>query len=218
MEASVDAETLKYFEQAIASEKAQGDGFEPVLEEFGLKVFRKDGGPSGVVIKAFMDFHEISAQDLATCLLEDELRKVWDPNFKHPQVLEQLSETSDVYYFVAEAPFPLSNRDFVNKRFLLKNHQDVDYFSYMTATEHPAKPADGKLVRGKFHQFARIIRQDKSGSGCRLTIIMQTEFGGNVPSMVVNKKASGMPKDTYKNILKHYPQFKKDGLLEKYKR
>ena len=218
MEASVDAETLKFFNEAIASEKEEGNGYEPVVEEFGIKIFRKDGGQSGVVVKAFMDFHDMSAQELATCLLEDELRKVWDPNFKNPQVLEKLNETTDVYYFVAEAPFPLSNRDFVNKRYFLKNHDGVDYFSYMTATEHPSKPATTSLVRGKFHQFARIVRQDKSGSGCRLTIIMQSEFGGNVPSMVVNKKASSMPKDTYKNIQKHYPQFKKDGLLEKYKK
>ncbi len=218
MEASVDAETLKFFNEAIASEKEEGNGYEPVVEEFGIKIFRKDGGQSGVVVKAFMDFHDMSAQELATCLLEDELRKVWDPNFKNPQVLEKLNETTDVYYFVAEAPFPLSNRDFVNKRYFLKNHDGVDYFSYMTATEHPSKPATTSLVRGKFHQFARIVRQDKSGSGSRLTIIMQSEFGGNVPSMVVNKKASSMPKDTYKNIQKHYPQFKKDGLLEKYKK
>ena len=214
----IDEDIYTCFNDALNSEKEHGDGYEQTIDEFGLKAYKKDCGDSGILVKTYMQFHDISAEELATILLTDELRKVWDPNFKNPEVVEKLSDNADIYYFVAESPVPLivSKRDFLSQRYYLKGHGGVDYFSYLKATEHPSKPVQNKIVRGKFKQFARIIRKDASGKGSTLTIIMSNDFGGSIPKWVINKKAGSMPKDTYTNIKKHYPKFKKDGLLEKH--
>ena len=205
---------------AIAYEKDNGPEWNLAADNPNYKVCLKqspDG--NGTLVKAMITLSDITADELAIIILEDENRKKWDDVFSEPTVLEKIDDQTDVYYFKMKSPsFMVSDREFVSKRVSLKDYKDASYFVFMSHTEHPSKPVQSKPVRGKLHQHIRLLRKTADGKGSTLTLIMQMDFGGNVPQMLVNNKAASSPQKMFDAISLNYYDWKKAGMFDKLKK
>ena len=149
-----------------------------------------------------------------------ETRLKYDTNSKVLKLIEQVSPNSDVIYQEVNVPFPLTNRDFVQKRFYVGNKENPEvikelglydydhkyYVMMVSSTERPEYPPT-KLVRAET-KFAYWMFEEnpKDSSVVVLKLAMCQDIKGNIPQIVVNKTVSKVPQKMANSIIDNYPK------------
>jgi len=146
------------------------------------------------------------------------------PKMEHPpkvlKLVEQPTKYSDVVYSEIHLPFPMTNREFLHKRFYLGNKEypevvkelglyDWDHKYYVIiaeSIERPDYPITSKLVRAESKFSYTLIEEDPNDSEVvRMKSISCTKMNGNIPSSMLasmGMKMAGKMLDSLKESSK----------------
>ena len=177
--------------------------------ESTLKVYKKlvEGEPT-VTIKTEGYFKGVKAENLFTMFKDISYREKLGHKPKVIKVVEQINKNSDVIYVELDLPFPMTNRDMVQKRLYLGNKEDADlvrelglyqkdhkyYAVLVQSTERPEYPAKSKPIRAEIKiQFVLIEEDPKDPESTRISMVMCQKMNGDVPNMLINKISTKMP-------------------------
>ncbi len=83
------------------------------------------------------DCRRYTADDLLFILSNLDLRPSWDTNICESSLLKKVSGVLSLIHIGVKAPFPYTNRDFVQKRIHFKDGDA--YYSYFTSTKDEVK-------------------------------------------------------------------------------
>lgn len=94
-------------------------------EEKGIKVYLRDHPGRGIKeFKALVTFNNVTV-DYFYKLFKDGNRAIeWSYAVKHAQVLESPSATEDIIYYQMDTPWPLQERDVVQKQHIVWHDHD----------------------------------------------------------------------------------------------
>ena len=203
------------FDQAIAEENTISPDYKLVLDENGVLIYKfKPSNGDPAIIKSYVTFEMIPPATLAKLLFRDEIRQKYDEPLESFGVLESRGDFECIYYMVINPPMALiSRRDFVTRKFDILNYKGAEEIVVMTSCDHHLKPAQSSPVRGTMHNNTRIVRPNPSGPGSVLFCIMQMDMGGNIPSGIMESKATDMPKEMKSRIIQFYKKCQSTGEL-----
>ena len=129
--------------------------------------------------KVFYRFpaNEFEPEHLLHVLADSEARSTWDSNITESSVLNKVSDSLSLIHIGIKAPFPYSNRDFVQKRVHFK--ADGAFYSYFSSTQDMVRPVErhnGRelYVRGQMIIGYQVLR--RVGDCWRLFIAAQTDL------------------------------------------
>jgi len=187
-------ENFEKFEMLLTYEK-QTD-WELKVDKSFAKVFLTKGSnldPELPMVKALFDL-EVNAEpeQIYKLLYDTELRKTWDKNsvleFKE---LSKPQEDAVVYYMLNKAPWPFSNRDFVEQRLTRRRENgDIEVF-YSNCESQEAPQTDSKVERGRTVIGGQVFRRRvslKTGEPTLLvTLLNQAEMNGKIPAKALKE-------------------------------
>jgi len=141
---------------------------------------------------------------------------------KQIKLVEQTSKNSDIIYIELDLPFPLTNRDFVQKRLFIANKDDSElvrklglfdwshgYHAILTqSTENAEYPAKSKPIRGETKMHHILLEEDPSDKSIvKMKIVISQQLNGDIPKIVMNSMGEKMPKNMVTGLLTSYNKF-----------
>lgn len=110
----------------------------------------------------------------------------WDEVLKEIRMVKPLGDNIRIMYEQSNAPWPVSNRDFVYaQRFI----ERPDGFMIMNKSIDAGVPEVKGVVRAEIHHTAIYLKRIGDGSSTELTIVGCVDPKGSIPTAVVNKSA-----------------------------
>jgi hypothetical protein len=124
-----------------------------------------------------------------------------DTPLKEIKCIEKISNTSDIVYLEMNLPFPMSNRDLLQKRLFLGNKEEPTlvkelglydwshryYVVLGKSVERADVPLKKDIVRAKAKMNYWLIEEDpQSWNKTKITQVACQEMGGNIPNSVLN--------------------------------
>jgi len=137
-------------------------------------------------------------------------------------IVEQTSRNSDITYHELSLPFPMSNRDFVQKRLFVSNKQDPElvaklglfnwdhayHIILIQSTERSEYPAKSSPIRGETTMHHTLIQEDPSDkTTLKMTIIISQDLNGNIPQIILSGAGENMSRGMLTDLLKSYKKF-----------
>ena len=142
-----------------------------------------------------MDVEGVEPSDIAFLFNDENIfnQKDWCKNcISCEKILED--KYCNIYRTVLDCEF-LSSREFVDKKYCKYDPEtDSYYVIFVTANDHPEVMSDfaeeESLVRGRNYLASYILRPLEDGrKGTQFLCISQSDFGGSVPTWLVNRFA-----------------------------
>lgn len=152
-----------------------------------------------------------------------ELRPKWDDKLKEAKLITKISETSDIYHLKISMPFPIKNRDAVQKRVILcnKTHPELIKKYGLPEKEHKyyiiinepiglveTQPTSD-YERSYLFAFYMIEEIPSNPSDFKVTMIGHSDLGGMVPTWLVNWISVKAPNKIMSNIISKMSEFEK---------
>ena len=176
----------------------------------GIKVYSKE--IEGYKFKTFKGTAIIngSVHEFISVLSDIENLPDWGYNVTSAELLEQTSETIQIYYSIAKAPFPYKDRDGVYRN-SYKWNSDAKTLKVEIEVLDDYLDENDKYIRVKGFGYWKIIvlSEDKMEA----TFSMQINPGGSIPSWLANMFVDGTPYHTLLNI-KEVIESKEGGNLK----
>jgi hypothetical protein len=128
---------------------------------------------------------------LLEIMYDPDKRKKWDKQSVIEFVeLERPNEDVLIYYMANKAPWPFSDRDFIEKRYIRRrSNGDIEIFSRHTNYENLPEISK-KCERGKTIISGQIIRRRidplTSAPTILFTLINQSDMGGKIPPKILS--------------------------------
>ncbi len=204
------AEVKNMLDWLMETIKKPETDFSPSKKVRGFTAFKltSDEGEGEIILRATMEFPDISPEELNILNNDFKLRKEWDNLLDVIETLEVIDQYTSITYFNIHSPgFMVSRREFVNKRTEISNYQGFDYVMVERYTEHEKRPKNKNYVRAKMINSGSVISR-RPGGGSIQTIAVQVNIGGLVPQWLVNLKADDGPYTVFKSINERYPKIR----------
>ena len=215
-----------YMDEAPTKEngwKLDHDG--PVSKEFKdspLKIYKKliEGEPI-VTIRVEASLKGVRLENLFTMATDIKYREKMERAPKVIKTVEQFNKNTDVIYTEMEFPFPLSNREFLQKRLYFGNKEDKElvkrlgmyekdhryYAVLVQSTERDDYPKKNEPIRAETKiQFILIEEVPNDPHTVKYTMVMCQRMNGDIPNMMINKMSSKMPIKIVEGFLDLYPK------------
>lgn len=147
-----------------------------------VSVWRKSDPVTGVWKIKMIGVINAPSEIVQKVLFEHELRKAWDKVIDEIIVLEEATDSS-VLYISTQAPFGISNRDFVHRR--VKKMTKKGPVILDVSVESEKRPPSPKYIRAHTFFSAGLFETLENGS-TKYSMISQVDIKGWLPKMVVN--------------------------------
>ena len=146
-------------------------------------------------VKGVMTVKGLTPEECYRMLNDFEIREKWDDIMCNFQVLRKTNEFIDHIYMMILAPWPVTDRDFVQKRTKAKNYKGYDYVMHFVSDDIQEMPQRKNFVRAMTHISGYLFKQSPDDpESTIMTLIAQTDIRGMVPKSLVNYNAQRMPK------------------------
>lgn len=185
----------------LISTVAQGSvaNWKQMKEDDGIKVFKKDIPNSKIVAFKGEAIINASAGKIVHVLKDNSHRKEWVDRLVHTTVLEKTHENESIMYQEFNAPWPVSNRDFVYKATMTRNKDGVITL-HMNSVDHPNAP---KTVGVRADLIKSLYILTPMGENkTKLEVEIQSDPKGLLPNWVVYLIQKSWPLKTLKAIQK----------------
>lgn len=161
----------------------------------GVKVWSKPGGGAATMLRVEVRFANVAPATVYDVLHDAVYWPEWDPQLAELRTLQVVHTESDINYYRAKSPFPgIDARDFCSQRWWSAAPGRGEWAIWSRATTHPACPPVKGVVRAHVHLTGALLRTTRRG-GCRLVYVTQTDFGGQLPALIVNTFAEQVVPD-----------------------
>ncbi|KAJ9447732.1 hypothetical protein DIPPA_13156 [Diplonema papillatum] len=141
-------------------------------------------------VRVSADFN-CPAEVLYNVLQDSSYRKVWDDRMIKGQKICDLTARSDISYYAANLPSPLSNREFCAVR--CWGEFDDGYVIMSYSVTHPDCPETSACVRAHSYGGGYYVAQDeKEADKCTLYFLSHSDMKTTVPAWMINSKIGTM--------------------------
>ena len=173
--------------------------WELAMDQEGIQVYTKEVEGSGMKATKSVLTIQAKKEEVEAVLRDVPNHKKWMNTITKSQLLEKVSENELYAYYLADAPWPVSNRDIVSHYKISEKPSGEITFDVENASDYVPEKED--IVRIKNATSAwRIIPQ--AGKEIKLIYRYHAEPGGNVPSWLANQAVTDTPFQTVKNLRK----------------
>ncbi|KAL8432214.1 hypothetical protein Efla_005110 [Eimeria flavescens] len=187
------------YEFQFLEEKQSHDPSDPMWEltvdQQHIKVYKYNSPDSPVVlVKAYAKLDGIPLNVLCHHIRHIPTRLKWDTTFGDYRVVEQDVDGCEMIYCLMKAPFPVSNRDFLQWRRTEEDAEANVTRMLLRSADHPSMPEKSGVVRAETLISGYIMEAQKTdSSSSTLFILAQTDVKGLIPKWVVNTTAARAP-------------------------
>jgi len=174
------------------------DGWEDVMEQSGIRIFVKAFPESGFKAYRSETIINTSIASIVSMALDVEAFSEWVQDTTTVYTVKKESENSKIYYMAIKAPWPIEDRDWVNR--VEVKHQPGPKKVIITYTAVPNLLED-KLdhVRVTSHLAIWVLEPDGKQK-TRSTWMGFSDPGGTLPALFVNWTISSSVLQTTENI------------------
>ena len=188
-----------------------------------MKIYKKQfPGESGYTMRIDATLHNIDIDKVTLMNRDIYYRQNGAKPPKEIRVVEETSKYSDVVYTEMNFPFPMSNREFLQKRLFVSNKADPEIVKHLglwdwghrynviviQSTEKEDFPVKEKPVRAETKMNYTLLEEDPSDRNVvRMKVVIDQDLKGDIPKFVVNSFADKMPKIIMNSFLNSYTKF-----------
>lgn len=203
---------------AVGASSAWGEGASKVAatawtkisDDDGVTVYREANPEAGSGTIGFRGetLLEATPADVFTVLSDNATAHEWIPLVHGKRSLEQVSETERIEFTHVKMPWPLTDRQFVNRGKI--EHLDGGVLRvFVESVDRPEFVEAGKVLGVlKYSEFLLEPRAD--GRQTFMTITVNSDPKGLIPTWMVNRAQRGWPRDFFKGLT---AQLAKRGML-----
>ena len=192
-------ENDKFLELKNLLSEPVSEGWDVIKKTSTLEVYKKITESSPIaIIKAKIFIPETTIEDVLFAIWDGNFRRKWDNVIQDFQVLETLSEESDIIYFYAASPMPslVSNREFLQYRRFSKEKNAI-YIVYWSADKDNI-PVPKDWIRAHTIISGYSIRAEDGGAV--VEFISQNDVKGKIPHKLINTLAPSKAMDWVKKL------------------
>jgi hypothetical protein len=164
---------------------------------------------TGIVPIKFKTIINQNISKVVSVLADDQRKVQWLPKLKSSKLIETLSETKAITYYVYKSPWPFNDRDFLIKSSGVFNTKTKElYVEMISIKDHKDLKENTDNVRGFSHDgYVRV--KFLTSTSTEIEMAFLNEFGGYIPSFVINLVQKKWPYIFMKNLSE---QLKKDDI------
>ena len=146
--------------------------------------------PNIPMMKAFFDLElDVEPELLHDILYDPKSRKKWDTSIGEYKVIDKIRDDVVQYYMLNKAPWPFTDRDFVETRYVRRrNNGDMEIFYRASESEEFVESGD-KVIRGQTIFGGQIFRKRISPNSGKpsllITTICQADLKGEIPKKLL---------------------------------
>ncbi|CAI8013419.1 StAR-related lipid transfer protein 3 (Fragment) [Geodia barretti] len=153
---------------------------------------------------------ELGAGQLWNILYPGNEMPLWNPQCTLNESVYKVDEETDVVYSVTSAVGPVSSRDFVSLRQILR--RDDFFISASVATTFSQKPAQPGKVRGENGPCGyKVVHIDDNR--CLYIWVLNTDLKGWLPQSIIDQTFCGVITGTFKKLRQFIEQRRSEGRL-----
>lgn len=170
---------------------------------------------------------DINVDNLMRMLDDIELKKMWDETCKGGDAIAFFHGECKLFTLQLKMPFPLSDRDCVEKRHLICNKLHPDLVKkyglpekdnkYWLVVIEPIKldqyPDVSGYVRATFTLV--FLAEELENGKISLKGVMHNDAGGMIPTFLINFLAGKIPSRLFAQIYDSYTKMEKQGVFNK---
>ncbi len=184
----------------LASTSFGDEAWEQLSDEDGIKVWRREVEGSPVVAFRGEAVMNASLAKVASVLDDTKRKGEWVCNLLEAKDVKIISPLERIEYNRTDAPWPISDRDFVFKADVKLDKKAKTLYVHIKSTTDPSCPVDeDKAVRGELLDSKYTLVQLEDGR-TRVTVEIQVDPKGSVPKWVVNWAQKGWPRKSLEGI------------------
>ncbi len=185
-----------------------------------MKAFtKKETGETQYTIRIEAEVKGFNAEKIVLMMRDVEYRKQTLNPPKEMKIIEHNSKNSDVAYFEIDLPFPLTNREFVQKRLFMGNKEDPEnirklglydlnheyHAVIIQSIEREEYPIKSKPIRGETKMYYLLLEEDVNDkSVLKMRLVLCQDLKGDIPKMILNSMITKMSTKFVGDILKSY--------------
>ena len=193
----IDPEVLKLV--SIIKEPTDGQGWSQVINEKNSTFYQKiiPGCPF-VLVKGVSLIENIPFDVAWKAIADTNLRKNWETLFLNFDSIEKNPEdNTEIIYFNMEAPFPVQDRDFLQKKIVLHDYPAKgQVLIHIISTETDKKPPLSKYVRAQTLVGGYLFKELSTfPMRSSITIVNQVDLKGSIPRYLLNKYSASGSRD-----------------------
>jgi len=128
--------------------------------------------------------------------------KEWMSDIKAIRLIQKISKFEKIEYNRTEAPWPVSDRDFVYQTKVHLHPQDKAVEILIESVNHKDVPPNKGVVRGHLYQSRYYLKSLQNNSKTFLEVEILADPKGSIPKWVVNLFQSRWPVSTVNGIRK----------------
>ena len=178
-----------------------------------------------MLIKARCVVRGLNPWECFKMIYDFDVRASFETIFSQFEVVDKLNKYQDVVYMIIkviffvlidQAPWPVTDRDFLQKRTWNSNYKGYDYVLHHVHTEHPLKPDRENLIRAHTIVSGYLMSvSPENPNDTIVTIVAQTDVLGYIPTAIINYNTARAPKKWVDDFTKKGQRMKMTGVLEK---
>jgi len=169
-----------------------------------VQVYKKkvEGSPA-ILLKAYAIIDDITPEVIMKAITDQKSRREWDKVCQEFTIFDEDPVSGDcIVYYLIKAPLGVSNRDFVQKRQMIRDYPTPGAITlHFKSVENSKFPIVKKTVRGET-SISGYVLEPIGTTGTKLTLVSQNDIKGLLPKSIVNMVAAKAPKQWVANLKK----------------
>lgn len=207
---AVSSAELNFLDQ-LYKHDASDKRWDQAVNQQKIKVYKKTSEDSPIVlVKAYANIMDVPLRVVMYHIRDIKLRVKWDTTFLEYRIIEKDVNGCEMIYCMMKAPFPLSNRDFLQWRRTEYDPEKNLFKMMLRSASHPEHPEKKDFIRAETLISGYIVEQHpQDPNSTKVFIVAQTDVKGMIPKWLVNAVASKAPVQWTDNLRKQCLNFMK---------
>jgi len=167
-----------------------------------VEIFKGDVEDSRIVAFKGTSTIDASIPKVLSVIYDVSRVNEWMSDIKTIKLIQKISKFEKIEYNRTEAPWPVSDRDFVYQTKVLLHPQEKAVEILIESVGHKDAPPTKGVVRGHLYQSRYYLKSLENNSKTFLEVEISADPKGSIPKWVVNLFQSRWPVSTVNGIRK----------------
>eukprot|EP00826_Nyctotherus_ovalis_P020168 TRINITY_DN1630_c0_g1_i1.p2 TRINITY_DN1630_c0_g1~~TRINITY_DN1630_c0_g1_i1.p2 ORF type:complete len:206 (-),score=47.08 TRINITY_DN1630_c0_g1_i1:107-724(-) len=180
---------------SIIKEPNSGKDWAQVINEKNVTIYKKTvANCASLLIKGVALLEGVPFEVMWKALADTSIRKSWETLFLNFESVESFPDGTELIYYNMKAPFPVQDRDFLQKKTVLHDYPAKgQVLLHFVSVESEKRPPLKKFVRAHTVVAGYLIKElSKFPLRCSITLVNQVDLKGSIPKSLINMfSASG---------------------------
>jgi len=196
---------------------------EKEFKDSTMKVYRKkETSATAYTIRIDAVLKGVKPENIVTMTRDMSYREKEERPPKHYKIVENTSESSDISYIEINLPFPMTNRDFLQKRLFLHSKKDQElvkrlglfnwdhtfHVIMMQSVQRADYPVKSKPIRAETRMNYMLFEEDpKDSSVLKVRWVLSQDLRGDLPKFVINAMGEKVPRKMIADLMSNHAKW-----------